>query len=239
MALPQLNTVNYDMVIPSTGEQIKYRPFVVKEEKVLLTSLESGDAKQITNAMRDIVEVCTFNKVDVKNLAMFDLEYIFLKLRAKSVGENADITIKCTDDECGHMSAVQINLDQLELEGDPKANATIALTDSVGLTLKYPTVSRTETIVKDTKQETAIDLAICMMVAAIDSIYDAENVYPAVDSQPQELLDFMESLNKEQFGKVQEFFENFPKLRKEVNFTCEKCSKDNKVVLEGLNDFFA
>lgn len=238
MALPQLNTVKYDMVIPSTGKQIKYRPFVVREEKVLLTSLESGDAQQITNAMRDIVEVCTFKEVDIKSLAMFDLEYIFLKLRAKSVGENADITVRCTNEECEHMNPVQVNLDSVELVGDPKAEATIALTDEVGVSLKYPTVKRLEEIMKGQTAENQLDVVIGMIAASIDSIYDASAVYPAVDSTPVELIDFIDSLNKEQFGKIQEFFDHFPKLKEDISFTCEKCGTHSDVSLEGLNDFF-
>ena len=238
MALPQLNTVNYDMVIPSTGQQVKYRPFVVREEKVLLTSLESGDATQITNAMRDIVEVCTFKEVNVKKLAMFDLEYIFLKLRAKSVGENADILVKCTDETCKADNAVRVNLDLVELKGDPKAESTIQLTDSVGVSIKYPTVERTEEVMKGIKAENQIDLILGLMVASIDSIYDAEKVYPSTDSTPQELMDFIESLNKEQFNKFETFFEQFPKLKEEIEFTCEKCGKENTRTLEGLNDFF-
>ena len=236
MALPQLNTVNYDMVIPSTGQQVKYRPFVVREEKVLLTSLESGDAQQITNAMRDIVEVCTFKEVDVKKLAMFDLEYIFLKLRAKSVGENADIIVKCK--HCEADNAVRVNLDLVELKGDPRAESTIELTDSVGVSIKYPTVERTEEVMKGIKTESQIDLILGLMVASIESIYDAEKVYPSTDSTPQELMDFIESLNKEQFNKFETFFEQFPKLKEEIGFTCEKCGKENNMTLEGLNDFF-
>lgn len=238
MALPQLNTVKYDMVIPSTGQQVKYRPFVVREEKILLTSLESGDATQITNAMRDIVEVCTFKEVNVKSLAMFDLEYIFLKLRSKSVGEKAEITIKCSNEECGHMNPVTIDLDAVELQGDPTAKATIALTDEVGVSLNYPTVQRLEDVMKGSTPENQIDLVIGMLAASIESIYDASSVYPAVDSTPQELIDFIDSLNKEQFTKLQDFFENFPKLKEEVKFTCEKCGTQNDQVLEGLNDFF-
>ena len=238
MALPQLNTVNYDMVIPSTGEQIKYRPFVVREEKVLLTAMESGDAQQITNAMRDIVKVCTFDKVEVRDLAMYDLEYIFLKLRSKSVGEKATILLKCSDDKCDHMTPVEINLDEIELEGNPKAESTIQITDDIGVSFKFPTVGRMEDVMKGLKAETQIDMVLGMMVASIVSIHDAEKVYNSVDSTPQELMDFIESLNKLQFEKLQDFFNSFPKLRKEVTWTCEKCGKENSVVLEGLNDFF-
>tara|TARA_B100000035_G_scaffold263812_1_gene235628 strand:- start:292 stop:1014 length:723 start_codon:yes stop_codon:yes gene_type:complete len=239
MALPQLNTVNYDLVIPSTGQQIKYRPFVVREEKVLLTALESGDAQQITNGMRDIVKVCTFNEVDIKQLAMYDLEYIFLKLRAKSVGEKATLLMKCQEDECGHETPVEVNLDEVELVGDPKAQDTISITDKVGISFKFPTVGRMEEVMKGLDAKTNIDVVLGMMVASIESIYDEEKVYPSVDSTPKELLDFIESLSKQQFETVQSFFDKFPKLKKEIKWVCEKCGKENSVVLEGLNDFFA
>lgn len=239
MALPQLNLIKYDMTIPSTGQEIKYRPFVVREEKVLLTAIESDDAQQISNAMRDIVEVCTFKEVDVKALAMFDLELIFLKLRAASVGENAEIALTCSNEECKHQNAVKINLAGVELKGDPKASAVVQITDTVGVSLKYPTVLKVEDTLKASKPEAGIDIAIAMIAASIESIHDADSVYPASESTAQELVDFIESLNKEQFTKVQEFFDNFPKLKEDVEFTCEKCKTVNNVTLEGLNDFFA
>ena len=227
------------MTIPSTGQEIKYRPFVVREEKVLLTAIESDDAQQISNAMRDIVEVCTFKEVDVKALAMFDLELIFLKLRAASVGENAEIALTCSNEECKHQNAVKINLAGVELKGDPKASAVVQITDTVGVSLKYPTVLKVEDTLKASKPEAAIDIAIAMIAASIESIHDADSVYPASESTSRELVDFIESLNKEQFTKVQEFFDNFPKLKEDVEFTCEKCKTVNNVTLEGLNDFFA
>ena len=239
MALPQLNLIKYDMTIPSTGQEIKYRPFVVREEKVLLTAIESDDAQQISNAMRDIVEVCTFKEVDVKALAMFDLELIFLKLRAASVGENAEVALTCSNEECKHQNPVKINLAEVELKGDPKAAAVVQITDTVGVSLKYPTVLKVEDTLKASKPEAGIDIAIAMIAASIESIHDADSVYPASESTAQELVDFIESLNKEQFTKVQEFFDNFPKLKEDVEFTCEKCKTVNNVTLEGLNDFFA
>lgn len=239
MALPQLNLIKYDMTIPSTGQEIKYRPFVVREEKVLLTAIESDDAQQISNAMRDIVEVCTFKEVDVKALAMFDLELIFLKLRAASVGENAEVALTCSNEECKHQNPVKINLAGVELKGDPKASAVVQITDTVGVSLKYPTVLKVEDTLKASKPEAAIDIAIAMIAASIESIHDADSVYPASESTSRELVDFIESLNKEQFTKVQEFFDNFPKLKEDVEFTCEKCKTVNNVTLEGLNDFFA
>ena len=237
MALPQLNTVNYELTIPSSDQVISYRPFMVKEEKVLLTVLESQDSKQITSAIKDIVEVCTFNSVKLDSLAMYDLEYIFLKLRSKSVGESAKLGFKCK--ECEELNEVDINLENITLTGNPKAEASISLTDIVGVSMKYPTVKNVERLLQENKDASSTDLIIAMIAASIVSIYDAESVYPAEESTPKELIDFIESLNKGQFAKLQEFFNEFPRLREEVKFTCTKCGTENEVVLEGLNDFFA
>ena len=238
MGLPKLESVTYDLTIPSNGETVQFRPFVVKEEKVLLTALESNDATQISRAMRDIVKTCTFNKVKVETLAMFDLEYIFLKLRAKSVGEVAEIGIKCSTKECGHMNNIQVNIDQIEIAGDPTLEENIQLTDTIGVTVKAPTVERTENLLKGSKINSEIDLVISLIIASIVSIYDADTVYPAIDSTPEELNEFVDSLNKEQFGKLQSFFENFPKLKKEIGFKCTECGKEQTQALEGLTDFF-
>lgn len=235
MSLPMLNSAKYEMTIPSSGKTIEYRPFVVKEEKVLLTVLESNDMKQITSAIRNLVEVCTFNEVKVEDLAMFDLEYIFLKLRAKSVGENANIMMPCK--KCDHKNEMAINLDQVELSGDPKAAEKIQLSDNVGVRMKFPTVKLVERMMKSA-EGTSIDVILSLVASSIESIYDSENVYSAKDHKPEEVLEFVESLNKEQFAKIQAFFEKFPKLRKETSFTCVSCGEKNDVVLEGLNDFF-
>lgn len=238
MGLPKLESVTYDLTVPSSGDNVRFRPFVVKEEKVLLTALESNDATQISRAMREIVRTCTFDKVQVGSLAMFDLEYIFLKLRAKSVGEVADIGIKCTNKDCGHMNPVKVNIDEIEVSGNPTLEETIQLTDTIGVTVKAPTVERTENLLKGSKISSEIDLVISLIIASIVSIYDAEKVYPAVDYTPEELNEFIDSLNKEQFGKLQSFFENFPKLKKEVSFTCTECGTEQTQALEGLTDFF-
>lgn len=238
MALPKLESVTYNLTVPSSGTDVRYRPFVVKEEKVLLTALESNDATQISRAMRDIVRTCTFNEVPVEKLAMFDLEYIFLKLRAKSVGENADIGIKCSNTECEHMNPIEVSIDQVEVAGNPKLEETIQLTDSIGVTVKAPTVERTETLLKGSKITSELDLVISLIIASIVSIYDKDSVYPAVDYTAEELNEFIDSLNKEQFSKLQNFFENFPKLKKEVSFTCTECGTEQNQTLEGLTDFF-
>ena len=235
MALPVLNTATYELEVPSSRETIKYRPFVVKEEKVLLTVLETQDMNQITQVIRDIIETCTFNKLDISKLAMYDLEYIFLKIRAKSVGETSTVLLECS--KCQEKNEVTINLDQIKLKGNPQAEAKVQVSDDVGIKMRFPTVHTVERMMKDAGDST-VDIMLGLIASSIDSIWDAENVYDAKDHTPQELLEFLESLSKDQFEKVQEFFGEFPKMSEEVNFDCTKCGSSNDMVLEGLSDFF-
>ena len=234
MALPQLNSATYELTVPSTGELVKFRPYLVKEEKILMLALESSDENQILNATADIVKACTFNKVDSMSLPMVDLEYIFLKLRSKSVGESATLGLKCT--ECGNFNNVTIDLESIEAKIDNDVSPKIQLTDQVGLMMKWPSVKDIQKNSRGT--ESQIDTVFGVITASIDSVYDAENVYPASDSTPEELTAFLESLNQEQFGKIQKWFESMPKLSKQMSFDCEKCSHHNNVLLEGLTSFF-
>lgn len=236
MALPVLNSASYELTVPSTGETLQYRPFLVKEEKVLLTVLETNDMVQITRAIRELIQACTFDKIKVEDLAMFDIEYIFLKLRAKSVGESSTITLPCSS--CEERNEITVNLETVELSGEPGKKEKIELTSDVGVVMSYSKVKDVERIMKAREASTAVDVIMSLVASCIDSIYDAENVYPASEHTPDELLEFIESLNKEQFGKIQDWFETYPKLREDVSFDCTKCGTHNDVVLEGMNDFF-
>jgi hypothetical protein len=235
MALPVLNSAKYEMTIPSTGETVEYRPFLVKEEKVLLTVLETNDMVQITRALRELINACTFGKVKVEDLAMFDIEYVFLKIRSKSVGENATITLPCSS--CEERNEIKINLESVELKGDVKGSKKIQLTPEVGVKMRYPKVSNVERVMKSVEGG-EFDVILSLIASSIESIYDAENVYPAADHTPQELIDFIESLNSDQFKMIQDFFNDFPKLEEDVSFTCTKCGTQNDAKLQGLNDFF-
>ena len=241
MALPVLNTATYEMKIPSTGEKVEFRPFTVKEEKVLLTVLESNDMTLISRTLRNLINTCTLGKVQAEDLAMFDIEYVFLKIRAKSVGEKTTLGLLCKNKDCNEKNEYVINLDTIELSGrgiSPKEK--IQLTDQVGIIMRYPRVSDTETYLKHYASEsnTGMDLLMGIMAASIEAIYDSEAVYPAKDHKVEEIADFLESLNGDQFKKVQEFFADFPKLAKDVNFDCVKCGTHNEYTLEGLSDFF-
>ena len=234
MALPQISTPKFEVKIPSTGKIIQYRSYLVREEKILMMAMESGDNKQILIAIKEVIKACTFNKIKVDDLALFDLEYIFLKLRAKSVGEAAKIGIKC--DHCEHTETVSINLDSIEVFFPEKAdkNHIIKLTDDVGVTLKYLSVDS----VNGSGGSTADDM-ISIIAAGIENIFDAETVYPASQSTKEELVQFIESLNRSQLEKIEAFFKTTPRLEKKIKFTCTQCSKDTEVTLSGLNSFFA
>ena len=234
MALPQLNTATkYELKMPSTGETIEYRPYLVKEEKILMIAMESQDQKQIIRATRDVIQSCTFDKINIMNYPMFDLEYVFLKLRTKSVGETSKLKFAC--EKCQTPNDYNINLDELEPIGKTVEN-TIALTDTIGVTMKYPTVKD----MNDSTSEAEIDLIFDILVSSIDSIYDAENVYPASENTKAELNQFIENLNQKQFNKLQEWFEAMPKLKKTVEFTCTKsdCSHENSFYIESIQSFF-
>ena len=234
MALPQISTPKFETKIPSTGKTLQYRSYLVREEKILMMAMESGDPKQILIAIKEVIKACTFNKIKVDDLALFDLEYIFLKLRAKSVGETAKIGIKC--DHCEHTESVSINLDSIEVFFPEKADKCniIQLTPEIGVTLKYLSVDS----VNSGGGSTSDDM-ISIIAAGIENIFDAEQVYPASDSTKAELIAFIESLNRSQLEKIEAFFKTTPRLEKNIKFTCTKCSGVTETVLSGLNSFFA
>lgn len=235
MALPTLNSAKYELKLPSTGETVEYRPFLMKEEKVLLMAVESNDIGAISKATRDLVEACTFNKLDIKNLAMFDLEYLFLQLRSKSVGEKAKIAVKCK--ECEKKNETEVDLSAVTVKMPEKIEKKVMLSDDIGVLMKFPTVGDIERVMVDST-ESKVDMVIAIMAASIESIFDESSVYPAKDHKPEELFNFIEQLNKDQFFELQKFFEQIPKLSERVKFTCQSCQTKNDFPLEGLQDFF-
>ena len=236
MALPKLNTPTYELEVPSTDEKIKYRPFLVKEEKILLMAMESKDNAQIINAVKDIVKSCTFDKVDVSTMPMFDMEYIFLNIRAKSVGEISKLKILCPDDKKTYAS-VDLDLTKVEVQvGDDHTNK-IELTDDMGMIMTYPTIdsfldSGIETITANNMLDI---IGSCVL-----QIYEknGEKVYQGKDQTKKELTEFIEQMNSGQFRKVQSFFDTMPKLTHTVKVKNPKTKKTSEVKLTGLNDFF-
>ena len=236
MALPKLTTPTYELEIPSTDEKIKYRPFLVKEEKILMMAMESKSSADITQAVKDIVMECTFNKVDISNMPMFDVEYIFLNIRSKSVGEVSKLKILCQDDGKTYAD-VELDLNEVKVQvGDDHTNK-IELTEDMGLIMKYPTIdSFSETGIRDINPSNMLDvISTCIL-----QIYEkkGEKTYDPKDQTKKELTEFSGRLSTEQVEDVQKCFETMPKLKHEITVKNPKTKKENKVTLTGLNDFF-
>ena len=236
MALPKLDVPIYEMVVPSTDEKIKYRPFLIKEEKILLIAMESGENKDIIQAVKQIVSECTFNKLELGDMPMFDVEFMFLNIRAKSVGEISKLKVLCQDDKVTYAN-VEVDLSKIEVQVDDNHTNKIELSDEMGVIMKYPSIDSFSTAgIAEITASNMLDV----IVACIAQIYDkkGEEVYDAKDSTQKELVDFVEQLNTKQFQEVQKFFDTMPKLRHEMKVKNPKTKKESKVVLTGLSDFF-
>ena len=236
MALPRLDVPTYELTIPSTDDKIKYRPFLVKEEKILLIAMESGETKDMLQAVKDIVDECTFNQLNLGNMPMFDIEYIFLNIRAKSVGEISKLKVLCQDDMKTY-AKVEVDLNEIEVQVTDEHTNKIELTDAMGVIMKYPTIdSFADNKIEDIAPSNMLDV----IVTCIDKIYDkkGEEVFDAKDSTKQELIDFVEQMNTTQFADVQKFFDTMPSLTHEITVKNPKTKKESKVTLNGLNDFF-
>ena len=236
MALPKLTTPTYELEIPSTDAKIKYRPFLVKEEKILMMAMESKKNTDIVQAVKDIVSECTFNKVDMSDLPMFDVEYIFLQIRSKSVGEVSKLRILCPDDGKTYAD-VELDLNEVKVQvGDEHTNK-IELSKDMGIIMKYPTIdSFRESGIQDINATNMLDV----IGACIMQIYEegGKKTYDPKDQTKKELNDFMEQLTTKQFKDVQSFFDTMPKLKHEITIKNPKTKKESKVTLTGLNDFF-
>ena len=236
MALPKLTTPTYELEIPSTDEKIKYRPFLVKEEKILMMAMESKAATDITQAVKDIVSECTFNKVNISNMPMFDVEYIFLQIRSKSVGEVSKLKLLCPDDKKTYAD-VELDLNEVKVQVGEDHTNKIELGNGMGLIMKYPTIdSFNESGIRDINPSNMLEvIGTCIL-----QIYeeDGKKVYDPKDQTQKELTEFIEQLNTKQFKDLQKFFETMPKLKHEITIKNPKTKKESKITLTGLNDFF-
>ena len=233
MTLPVINAPTYELVVPSTKKKLVYRPFLVKEEKILLMAMEEENETQLNRALKQVVNNCTFQKVKVDTLPLFDLEYIFLRIRAKSVGEVAKLQILCEDDGETYVPT-EIDLESIEVEFQEDHNTKIEITDEIGIVMSYPTFEYLDFNVEGSDINKLFDV----IGSSIHQIFEGETVYERTDFNKKELKTFLESLTSDQFKKVQYFFETMPRLRHTLEVENPKTKVKNTVVLEGLNAFF-
>ena len=233
MALPKINEFpNYQLTIPSTKQKISYRPFLVKEQKVLLIAMESQDQSQMLNAIVNTIDACVTSDIEVSQLATFDVEYIFTQIRSKSAGESAKVAIKC--EECNEDTEVTVEIEGINIDTDK--NKEIKLTDEYTLTMRYPRWSSMIDI--DANQETLTDALYTLAICCLDTISNEEEQIRFDDETEEEKNSFLENLTGDQFKAVMEFVNDLPKLTKDVEFNCGKCNHSNNITLTGMNDFF-
>lgn len=237
MPLPTLVVPSYELILPSTEKPIKYRPFVVKEEKLLLLALESGKNEEITTAIKTIISNCIQTKgIKVETLPIFDIEYIFLNIRSKSVGEEVELKVICPDDETTKVD-VKINLDDVKVTKNPEHTRQIKLNNKMVLELKYPSLNQFINSNFNVEGLSA-DLAFSMIVECIDKLYDDDEVYAFNDYTKEEWTQFIDSMNSSVFKKIENFFETMPKLSHKIKVTNPVTKVEGEVTLEGLSDFF-
>ena len=238
MSLPKINAPEYRLTVPSTDEEITYRPFLVREEKLLLIAQETGTDKATYDAIKQIITSCCSGDINFEKMPLFDMEYIFLNIRAKSVGEVADLKITCPDDEKTTVD-IQVDLTKVQVEMDDKHDARIQLTDDIGLLMAYPsfgTVGYTTTVDKDNASNAK---ALFEMISnCMYQIWEGEETHDCMDYSSKEKLAFLESLSHTQFEKIQQFFETMPTLKHEVEVENPKTKVKSTVTLSGMNDFF-
>ena len=238
MPLPKIATPTYELELPSTGETVKYRPFLVKEEKVLVIALESEDNKQITNAIKAVLKSCILSKgIKVESLPTFDIEYLFLNIRGKSVGEDLDVNIICPDDNKTQVP-VTISLDEIEVQKDDNHTNKIKLDDSIMMEMKYPSLDQFIKNNFDFNDKNAMDQSFDLIASCIDKVYTEDEVWATADCTKKEVKEFLESMNSQQFKEIEEFFESMPKLSHTINVTNPNTKVESEVTLEGLASFF-
>ena len=239
MPLPKIVAPTYTLELPSTGQEISYRPFLVKEEKVLVIALESEDNKQITNAIKTVIKNCISTKgIKVETLPTFDIEYLFLNIRGKSVGEEIEVNVICPDDEVTQVP-VTIDLDDIQVQKSDEHTNKIKLDNTLMMEMKYPSLDEFIKNNFDFNEENVMDQSFEMIASCIDKIYNEEEVWSTADCTKKEVKDFLEQMNSMQFKEIESFFDSMPKLSHSVTFTNPKTQVESTVVLEGLSSFFA
>ena len=239
MPLPTIATPTYELQLPSTGKSIKYRPFLVKEEKILIIAMESQDDKQITNAIKTVISNCILTKgVKVEELATFDIEYLFLNIRGKSVGEDLEVNVICPDDE-ETLVPVKINIDDITVKKSEEHNNQIKVDDSIMMEMKYPSLDQFIKNNFDFTSGGTVEQSFDLIAACIDQIYTEEESWATSDLTKKEVVEFLDQMNSSQFKQIEKFFETMPKLSHEITVKNPSTGIESTVVLEGLSSFFA
>jgi T4 bacteriophage base plate protein len=240
MALPKIDAPVFEVDLPLSKKKIRFRPFLVKEQRNLMMAIESDDKETIEKNVRQVLHNCTLTEnIDIDSLPITDVEYYFIQLRARSVGEVVENKYRCenvvNDKVCNNSMEMKLNLLDIKVDMNKDSKDIIQLTDKISIKLKYPQFSLVH---KTVGLDSATDMAFQMIVESIEYIFDSEQYYYANESDPAELMQFVESLNQEQFAKIENFFENLPKLNKTMNLTCNKCGFNHVIDVEGLESFF-
>ena len=238
MPLPRISTPTYELVLPSTGKKIKYRPFLVREEKVLIIAMESEDERQIASAVKDVIKNCILTRgVKVDDLPTFDIEYLFLNIRGKSVGEDVEVLVTCPDDGKTQVPTV-INLDDIKVQKGEGHSRDIVLDSDLTLRMKYPSMSE---FVKNnfSGEEITVEGTFNLISSCVEQVFNEEESWSAADCTPKEMNEFLEQLSSKQFKEIEKFFETMPKLSHTVKVKNPNTDVDNEILLEGLNAFFA
>jgi hypothetical protein len=240
MALPKIDTPVYELDLPLSKKHIRFRPFLVKEQKNLLMAMEANDRETIERNIKQVLNNCTLTQdINVDDLPVIDIEYYFLNLRARSVGEIVENDYVCTNEvnneQCGGKMKGVLNLLDIKVDESPDRKDTIKITDKITIKMQYPKFSLIEKL-KD--KDSAVDIAFEVIAQSIEWIFDGEQYYYAHETSKEELMQFIESLNQEQFAKLEQFFDNLPKLNKKIEMKCSKCGFDHSVEMEGLESFF-
>ena len=239
MPLPKITTAEYELTLPSTGKTVKYRPFLVREEKILILSLESEDQKQITNAVKQVLKECVKTKgIKIDVLPSFDIEYLFLNIRAKSVGETIDLVVTCGDDGVTEVP-VTVAIDDIKVVKSDDHSQDVELADGYTVKMKYPSLNQFIETNFNQKDDDAVEKSFEIVASSIDMVYNDDEMFAASDCTKKELKEWVESLTSEHFQKIEKFFETMPKLKHTLKVTNPKTKKENTVILEGLTDFFA
>ena len=241
MALPKIKIPLFELTIPSTQQKVKYRPFLVKEEKILLMAMEGNDPREMALGIKQIINNCVQDTIDVDEFAPFDLEFFFVNLRAKSVGEGIDLSRKCTSKgkgkkkECGAIIEFQIDTKDIKVVTPEGHTNNLQLTDKVGVMMKYPDIVLSADI--GSGDQTA-DSILDIVKSCMESIYDENEVYKIKDTPPEEVTEFLESLTQEQFANIRKFFDTMPKVTNQEQIECPKCKEKADIIIEGMQSFF-